>query len=283
MGCWNGTCALSNLPIMYGDRVKLIFICAFNTAPIPGANHPISPSYPDDVWSALPLVVSGTYNDYGSIENVDDDIFIDAGLKVFQKLKTSGRLKIETDKYTSDVDFETMAQFADIVERGRVTVKHPYRHNDGFLQLAFCLIREDIWNVVVKSYKPESWQPKRRSPEPREFASTLERLSSAKFVQQRLFDELRGHASIFDRPDLYASELDKELDEKFKTSVEKFSEQLDRQNEFWTIYSAMHPLRKSFAPQSGGGSQDTDFELHAALATTVLDICYKAISRYDDE
>jgi hypothetical protein len=86
-----------------------------NVVPKPGAN--ISPSSPDDVWSALPLVVSGKYNDYGLIESIKDSIFVDAALQVFKSKKEAGSLKIEVDKYETNSDFNTMQEFIDMVER----------------------------------------------------------------------------------------------------------------------------------------------------------------------
>lgn len=275
---------ISGLPIGYNDRVKLIFIWASNTTPKPGTNNPISPSYPDDVWSAIPLVVSGTYNDYGSIENIDDSIFVDAALQVFKRKKETNSLKIETDKYEANVDFDTMQQFIDMVERGRVSVKNLYKRSDGpeFAQLAFCMIREDVWNTIIGSYKREPWLQPLDLPTHDKFAHRIAILSGLKFIQMSLRDETmfppKSSATKF-----YHHEADELLDKEFSTNPEKYALQLAKQNELWLIYDAMYVLRRAFAPPTGGGSQDFGYELHAALATTVLDICYKAISGEEDE
>lgn len=284
MGCWNSTCAISGLPIMYHDRVKLIFIWASHVVPKPGSNNPISPSSPDDTWSAISLVVSGKYNDYGSIEDIEESIFVDAALQVFQNKKQSGSLKVEVDKYETNSDFNTMEEFIDMVERGRVSVKNLYKQKDDpeFAQLAFCMIKEDIWNTILKSYKRETWLAPLVYPTHDKFAHKVALLSSLKYVQMSLRDDIK----FPDKPSatkFYHHEADEMLDKKFLTDPDKYALQLAKQNEIWTIYDAMYALRRAFAPPTGGGSQDSNYELHAALATTVLDICYKAISGEEDD
>jgi hypothetical protein len=68
MGCWNGTCALTNLPIMDGDPVALYimkksygFSQGGNGGGFCNANQYYKP---------LPYVVYGNYNDYGCLEDI---------------------------------------------------------------------------------------------------------------------------------------------------------------------------------------------------------------------
>ena len=71
MGCWNGTCMISNLPIIYGDEIKLVLIrksYSFDRLKVSGGYV-----YPSDAFTPSFLPINGKYNDYGMIENVDED------------------------------------------------------------------------------------------------------------------------------------------------------------------------------------------------------------------
>lgn len=65
MGCWNETCALSNLPITVGDRVR--FLILLNTGAA-GKSY-----YYNDNYIPLCLPISGEYDDYGAVENIEVD------------------------------------------------------------------------------------------------------------------------------------------------------------------------------------------------------------------
>jgi hypothetical protein len=110
MGCWNGTCGVSNLPIHYGDKVRAILIVgdasslgasqygpAFRTedwvAPVEETDYAKEKTpeertaesqarrwrdgwwsgycYNDDIFHPRILPIRGTYNDYGGIEDLE--------------------------------------------------------------------------------------------------------------------------------------------------------------------------------------------------------------------
>ena len=65
MGCFNTTGFLSKLPILYGDRV-VCFLAKINP------EYGYTPYYPFELIAPICLPIYGKYNDYGSIEDVDD-------------------------------------------------------------------------------------------------------------------------------------------------------------------------------------------------------------------
>lgn len=65
MGCFNSTGFISRLPIKGGDRIVCFIGCQSKN---PNGRELY---YPDDLVSLFFLPFYGTYNDYGSIENVD--------------------------------------------------------------------------------------------------------------------------------------------------------------------------------------------------------------------
>ena len=67
MGCWNNTCFISHLPIQYGEPIVMLLLrCkTYNME----RWRPLS-CYVDDLITPLGLPIYGTYDDYGSVENI---------------------------------------------------------------------------------------------------------------------------------------------------------------------------------------------------------------------
>lgn len=60
MGCWNGTCAVSNLHVRYGQDVA-VFMLLKN-------NEPKSFCYGNALYDLCPIPFYGEYNDYGAVD-----------------------------------------------------------------------------------------------------------------------------------------------------------------------------------------------------------------------
>lgn len=61
MGCWNGTCAVSNLHVMNGQKVAVFMLLK---------NSKIdSFCYTSAMYDVVPVPFYGNYNDYGAVEN----------------------------------------------------------------------------------------------------------------------------------------------------------------------------------------------------------------------
>ncbi len=78
MGCFNGTCAVTQLPIRSGDKVRLFFIAKHEH------QFDMGPALfgPSDLWKLFSLPLLGEYNDYGSIEDFTEDKVTDYTLKL---------------------------------------------------------------------------------------------------------------------------------------------------------------------------------------------------------
>ena len=72
MGCFNKIGFHSKLPIRCGDEIAY-FICISD-----GHMDDITPCYFNDFIEPIYLPIFGTYNDYGSIENIEVDNSVDA-------------------------------------------------------------------------------------------------------------------------------------------------------------------------------------------------------------
>ena len=68
MGCWNETDGFGGMPIKAVDKVKAVII----------QNNPFNPEasgfcYLNGFATPISFVINATYNDYGSIESVNED------------------------------------------------------------------------------------------------------------------------------------------------------------------------------------------------------------------
>jgi len=59
MGCWNGTCMISHLPIIAGDKIKLVILHGINI-PI---NNASAYCYSNGLLEPSFLPLTGEYND----------------------------------------------------------------------------------------------------------------------------------------------------------------------------------------------------------------------------
>lgn len=66
MGCWNGTDLITGMSINSGDRIGIILL-AGNPYKEYKTTH-----YPSDTWQPVFAPIFGEYDDYGSIENIED-------------------------------------------------------------------------------------------------------------------------------------------------------------------------------------------------------------------
>lgn len=67
MGCFCGTCGITNLPIEGGAAVRLLLL---REAPYGAAARPNGPSGVTDLYQPIGLPISGSYDDYGGITAV---------------------------------------------------------------------------------------------------------------------------------------------------------------------------------------------------------------------
>ena len=141
MGCWNGTCMLSNLPIRCGQKVK--FVILVKNQFVDSAFELNGCCYPTDEYKVLSPVLTGKYNDYGSIENLDK-----TSAKYVKDLEKD--LRIAPDKYE-----DVMVN----IERGLVTFNAKGFVKTPDQKVAFVMFHEEIYNSIIEK-KLISWKDK---------------------------------------------------------------------------------------------------------------------------
>jgi hypothetical protein len=132
MGCFNTTGFISQLPIRYRDKV----VCFIATSTM-GINMsaPIGMYYPGSLVTPYFLPIYGEYNDYGSLEDIEEN-------QITQMIC----------KYAEETDLETLLEN---ISRGE-HVKLPNKYNimaDSYSIGEFTLLFEhrDVYDEITKS------------------------------------------------------------------------------------------------------------------------------------
>lgn len=225
MGCWNATCGISNLPIVCGERVA-VFVCNVNSIDT-------TPSYSTTMCSPIYFHVKGEYNDYGSIENIDENKYNNNLIRLINK------------KY--DQDFKDIESCIDKISCGDI--------DDLFL----FMVKEDLFYTLINEVG-------NRKPYNRNFSTRLAYLSKIKKIQKTI---IKLNKMEDDNLDYIFKEIKlKEMKNDLFFGFDKFSRisknkiYIDTTLEYILFQNAMEFLRKSFMPMSGCGSQCTEMYLH---------------------
>lgn len=154
MGSFAATCGISHLGIGPGDRVK--FLLLENTGD-PTENIQC---YSDDLWSIFAPPFDANYNDYGSIENWDPE---DPNFKYAMQILRAQLVerpvgenqyhdvavsKVAVSKTSTDKQLFQALWENRILVGGR---RPPQR------QVRPCIIRADVWNLLMKQSAKYGW------------------------------------------------------------------------------------------------------------------------------
>ncbi len=83
MGCWNETCGLTQMPICGGDPVRM-FLIVENA--YPRGSRDVCISYGTELWRPYGLPLKGTYDEYGRLENIEEDCMSDFLLESLREM-----------------------------------------------------------------------------------------------------------------------------------------------------------------------------------------------------
>lgn len=313
MGCFNGTCGVSNLPIISGDQIALLFLVS-NSAPDNDAGH----CHSNDMWSPSFFPLYGEYNDYGSIENYKNDWItkdILARVKAHVIEKEAGENEYHDLEVKADT-INTMEDLLELIYKSRIEIKQwhtelfPNPHRFGFM-----MVHRDIYDFM--STDGEDWLGapikvfdtitlgnetynqllellKTGGKETRE----LMRCGLVKFPEEK---ERRRTNPLRDMLDDYGRESDlsalyspikirdyrRRLLQKAINDVQVGDKEVQTIiTEYckFTMFDAnMNNLRRSYTIQSGAGSQSTSYERYKALHVMMEKHIDTQLEKWDSE
>lgn len=322
MGCWNKTCAISQFPLVAGDKtVNFIVIQdGFNSQD----NHPCYTT--GHGWKLIPIPFYGEYNDYGW----QDD---DAGQQVKYDFLTEHfknqtvRREDGSSRHSGITNpFADCESLGDTIHGNVWEIKNPVGAWDKYpdtLKMAGFMISRIVWdNLTTKTL---STYPKRKWYTREEISKTIDGYIAYAKEQKILADAVTGNpdATIDEKmaafrmdiacnfgPNMVAAEY---ISKKFgdrsysnhSASAVRWSSQRDMGSsdgmEFppadallsgaitsddvasmYLLVSAMNSLRKTFQPMSHEGSQSGIDHNHHLLLKAMKDMIKLDKIRYGD-
>lgn len=295
MGCWNGSCALSGLPIFHHDKVYVYLLIGKVNADDRSHCSPSTYFYP------LVYHFEAEYNDYGGIEEETGPLIS----KLVETVKDN-LIEMEVGKNPchdiavkkEGFNLETLIEadhesrlFVEANYLGNVTVNH-------------ITIRKDVLDCLFATYGRERYMG---TIDPHyqtfKYAEVLELCQAAAKQQYDAYENGErtafrfnfidvnnaGHGLRFLNEALNACRYQWILipscdlhDAAEARDYPLFSALIEHIVHHYWLDSIMHAARRSWVVPSGAGSQDDDTTAHEALAITTLATIDKLKNRFDD-
>lgn len=257
MGCWNETCAISQLPITYLQDVVCILlqknadkVCCDSSC------------YIDTYFRPYPIILYGKYDDYGCMEDITGDVDLFYEL-IENQLKCSEEDVIELyekryDKYTEK-------------DKPRAYLKYlqdMQQHEDKYheINIASVMIHKDLFDKL-KIFNQDDWfRPK----------DELIQEYYDIFTYRKKYTELlkKDEEAAADLMFKYSFCTNRYFAKVNLTEVNKQSIE-----DLFGIMHSMNILRKMWFPQTCAGSQTAIEEQNKILAEYYNDV----IKRYEEE
>lgn len=274
MGCWNGTCMISNLPILSGEEVKLVILTSHkDTVKI---TNTTGYYYSTDLLTPAFFPITGIYNDYGMIEDIQKDWAYDLTLSILKK--TYEVIEVEKKEI---VDFD-LEHILEGIERGTLKV---CEKNDTFKPspFSFVMIRKDIWDGIVQNTKHNLsyWNDKRKDNDD----YYIDSVTYITRKLEKLNEYIERYKILFGNDfnkDLIDSSLFFSYEERFFNKPMHLNYIMDNMDvvkndiiEFTLIKTFLEYTRKGWMIHPGLGSQSSDINPYLLLCDLVKEVSSK--------
>lgn len=295
MGCWNQTCAISQIAITAGTPVVCMFITKENIEPSGGHS-------PTADWDITFLPFRAKYNDYGGYEDLEEDWntdYIMHSLRCLVNEKPAGDNQYhERAVVAEELNWDNLQhaikdnrlQIPSIQEVVIDTTEGPrlaFKHQPTDTTLIY--IHAKVWNALAKS-EIDGWNGKRSAKIL--IDRTIKEIEDRRAQEAALADDdYTGHIMLTmggrDQP-LVRSITSMPMDTlaeygKFAIMDAPVEDIVQRMAELVMITDSMSSMRKHWHPQIGMGSQENDREAFRLLNTVVESIWKEYDEQFDVE
>lgn len=140
MGCWNGTCNISKLPIFHGDDIVVI--------PLVAVSDDLSTStcYPTDNFVPFAMPIFGKYNDYGGIEDSiitpENDVLIRSYEFYEKESRNAEPHKIEIGDSVEEFISENMCYSALFVKM------KSFIYSENLARVSFFVVHKGLYQIA---------------------------------------------------------------------------------------------------------------------------------------
>ncbi|VAW58914.1 hypothetical protein MNBD_GAMMA08-1547 [hydrothermal vent metagenome] len=309
MGCWNGTCAVTGLPIFHGDPVVVVLLKA--------ANNPESDSFCEPLAynAPLPLTFEGEYNDYGGVENYHGealDIILESIRAVLTEREEGENKYHDLEVIRDDFDIEKLFIFDHKgILRIDNDIKLEFDKRDS-IRLTHIIIHRDVYYSIVESTKISRWNGDDGETiecglasyraEYDTYVNDLNALVTVEgdvdpddikaYMNKFKYDmngeagdtmvaeviSNRGYTSYHMRRPIKLSKIFKDMVE----SGDNIKTVLDNAISFYFFNQFMNRARRSYHVPSGSGSQDSETYAQVLAANLTLEMAAKQQKYWDE-
>ena len=286
MGCWNGTCGITQMPIRAGERVALIFLLENKYADHGGSGF----CYSNNQYSPITMPIFGEYNDYGAIEEIsrrNKKVVFDHLMELIDNKQL-----IIKDDGDGDGD-DNKEKPKDYEELFDIIHDNGLQSEDGDT-VGFMLIHEDVYKALVEDMRDRAvygqyWNyGKKLKVAAEEYLKKADEINKQtkelknKFLKLKEQDiTLFKDISMFDIFNIQ-DDYDNPFIAQFsggRNSIIKYYIRILRETkskalmetliDFSLFCNAMEFGRKMWTPQCGAGSQCQDYGIHQTIAKCI--------------
>lgn len=293
MGCWNGTCGLTGLPIFHDDPVVAMVIQRERYK-----DSEARPSYPWELWTPATLLVRSKYNDYGGIE-VNEPIT--ALLKLTQDQASSTMDLIDFEGHDKKLPAMIKIPTFNIeeVEDGHDEYDLYRQKSDDF---ALWMAHAAIFDEMRETIRGSSYETRFRSMSLKKMSDLVATKNRAKDAEARKsFDDaedstnerafmmamarmdnpwadrgsgFNGAAARFLADYISETNLTEGAEAEYDSGIVEW-------RSLHELYNMMMTLRITLAPPGAGGSQDDDLKSYSARNRAINAQIKRAKSRFE--
>ncbi len=236
MGCWNQTCFVTNQAIRGGEEVALILIkqrdWKYIDSDIGGGGF----CYPNTFFAPIQYAFFGTYDEYGSIENCDNNSkhAIECMFPTLVGRKEPGHDDVDVFHFIERGEADEVKRYSFVLIKKHIYDLIVQEFGSRFPYGNTVSYRDDLTNAVDMALKLKEEIAMSDMPLVRKMHS-LTSLFGCEYVDDRLMSEWKDY---FDKSTFIDAKV---------------------------FISAISVMRKFWFPQTGAGGQDDERYLHYVI------------------
>ena len=318
MGCWNETCAITQMPIQNGDPVVLVFLTKVDQT---DQNHD-GFCYSNAIWAPKFLPVFGSYDDYGGIEDVQENwntqhIVQQLAEELAQVRLTRPSRQVDSDDL-HDVDKTEQLDLSNFCIQDVMEQIHEDRiwvpGVRGLLPMGWCMMHRWVWDHMTRIMERD-WRDNLTLDQVVQHGETYYEAMLHKHAEVRAIeDETKTAMGLllkysrrgmveWDNTFSIMCESPHQLDGYYtRSGVRDYDDVLwqlaeqeipvqDAQvqevihllSEYLIFVNNMSVLRKFWSPQTGKGSQISLHKAHLALHELCVNKIKEVMKEHDEE
>lgn len=296
MGSWNGTCLISRLPIVYGDRIVILPLHE-NVWGSPRNMAGSGYCGISSIWQPWLLPLRGVYNDYGSIskpefckeqktnEDILKTIFIllqgrslritSRGLSICLGWELGQEDKEENTNITLK-QYEKIGNLEgllDLASQGELNFR--YAGNGRTVNFGFCMMHEQMYDRAIKNFIPNC---KRVTTDLARHDSQSRNVNFVYFLRRvnlytKKFKNWPDKLSFFFQTNFSSEGISSVRDNCQDVIVDYYEHMVPVLFEYLAFMEYCDKTRLLLCPGAGAGSQDTNWVDYLAVMGQAMKLC----------